>query len=176
MVDRNRFFGLHVGRDRTKERRLGLVGPVRPTKTLDRRVGLPAGFEQIVDAEPPVPRRQFGVVAAPCAARIGEDEDALQVVHEGCGLGKIGGGGAVLDHQPVAPRSLPFGQPRGQGLADDAAGAARHRGDEVRAEPLHDLVEGAGDRRERGELFDQAVAAGDGLAALDWLAIAKDGP
>ena len=61
-------------------------------------------------------------------------------------------------------------------LADDAARAAGHFGDQVRAEALHDLVERAGNRRQRGELFDQPVAAGDGLAAFDRLAVAKDGP
>src|SRR6185437_4103881 len=36
--------------------------------------------------------------------------------------------------------------------------------------------EGAGYGRERGELLDQAVAAGDGFAALDGLAVAIDRP
>ena len=103
------------------------------------------------------------MVAAPGAAGVREDEDALIVVHEGRGLGEIGRTGAVLDHQPVS-------------RADDAARASRHLRHHLGSEPLHDLVEGAGDRRERGELLDQAVAAGDGLAALDRLAVAIDGP
>ena len=154
---------LHVRRDRTEQRRLRLVGAVGAAETLDRRIGLPAGFEQVVDAQPPIPRRQLGVVAAPRAARFREDEDALGVIHEGRGLGEVGRAGAVLDHQPVA-------------LADDAARAAGHLGDHVGAEALDDLVERAGNGRERGELLDQAVAAGDGLAALDRLAVAIDGP
>ena len=36
-------FGFHVGRDRTKQRRLRLVGTVGAAEPLDRRIGLPAG-------------------------------------------------------------------------------------------------------------------------------------
>ena len=49
--------GLDVGRDRPEQRRLGLVGAVGAPKPLDRPVGLPAGLEQIVDAQAAVPRR-----------------------------------------------------------------------------------------------------------------------
>src|SRR5260370_41022055 len=38
------------------------------------------------------------------------------------------------------------------------------------------MVEGARHRRQRGELLDEGVAAGDSLAALDRLAVARDGP
>ena len=41
------------------------------------------------------------MVAASGAAGIAENEDALVVIHEGLGLGEIGGAGAVLDHKPV---------------------------------------------------------------------------
>ena len=44
------------------------------------------------------------------------------------------------------------------------------------AEALHDLVERALHRRQRGEVLDHAVAALDGLAALHRLAVAKDRP
>ena len=70
------------------------------------------------------------MVASPRAAGVAEDEDALGVIHEGGGLGEIGRGGAVLDHQPIA-------------LADDAARAAGDLGDHVGAEALDDLVERA---------------------------------
>ena len=42
--------GLHIRRDRSEERRLGLVGAVGPPEALDRGVGFPAGFEEVVDA------------------------------------------------------------------------------------------------------------------------------
>jgi hypothetical protein len=51
------------------------------------------------------------VVASPRAAGIAEDEDALDIIHEGSGLGEIGRGSAALNHQPIA-------------LANDAARAA----------------------------------------------------
>ena len=155
--------GLHVRGDRPEQRRLRLVGAVRPPQALDRGVGLPAGFEQIVDAQPAVPRRQFGVVAAPGAARLRKDQDALQVIHEGGGLGEVGGGRAVLDDEAVT-------------LAHHAARASGHFGDEVRAEALDDLVERAGNGRQRSQPLDQLIAAGDGLAALDGLAVSEDGP
>ena len=47
--------GLHVGGDRTEQRRLRLVGAVRAAEALDRGVGLPAGFEQVVDAQALIP-------------------------------------------------------------------------------------------------------------------------
>ena len=154
---------LHVRGDRTEQRRLCLVGAVGAAETLDRRIGLPAGFEQVVDAQASIPRRQLGVVAASRAARFRENEDALGVIHEGGRLREVGRAGTVLDHQPIA-------------LADDAARASGHLGHHVGAKALDDLVEGAGDRRERGKLLDQAIAAGEGLAALDGLAVAIDRP
>ena len=95
--------GLHVGGDRPEQRRLRLVGAVGAAEALDRGIGLPAGLEQIVDAQAPVPRRELGVIAAPGAARVREDEDALVVIHEGGGLGEVGGAGAVLDASSRSP-------------------------------------------------------------------------
>ena len=43
-------------------------------------------------------------------------------------------------------------------------------------EALHDLIEGALHRRERGKLLDHAVAARDGVPALHRLAVAEQGP
>ena len=99
--------------------------------------------------------REIGVVAAAGAAGIGEDEDALLVVHEGLRLGEVGRAGAVLDGKTAC-----------LALAHDAARAAGDLGDHVGAEALDDLVERALHGRQRGELFDQRVAARDGLAAL----------
>src|SRR3546814_15460217 len=59
-------------------------------KTLNGGVGLPSGLEQVMDAQPTVPRRKLGVIAAARAACLGEDEDALLVIHESAGLGEIG--------------------------------------------------------------------------------------
>src|SRR3546814_10449594 len=42
---------LHVGGDRPEQRRLRLVGTVGAPEALDRRVRLPAGFEQVMDAQ-----------------------------------------------------------------------------------------------------------------------------
>ena len=93
---------LHVGRDRAEDGRLLLVGAVGAAETLDRRVGLPARFQQIVDPLALVATAAIGVIAAPGAAGIGEDQDALVVIHEGGGLGEIRRSGAGLDAKPVA--------------------------------------------------------------------------
>src|SRR3546814_4816798 len=83
-------------------------------KTLNGGVGLPSGLEQVMDAQPTVPRRKLGVIAAARAACLGEDEDALLVIHESAGLGEIGRTRTGFDHEAVAPAV-------GAGLADDAA-------------------------------------------------------
>src|SRR5882672_2840407 len=57
------FFRLHVCRNGAEQRRLRLVGSVGATEPLDGGVGLPSGFEQVMDAQPAIPRREFGVVA-----------------------------------------------------------------------------------------------------------------
>ena len=154
--------GLHVGRDRPEQRRLRLIGAVGAAEALNGGVGLPSGFEQVVDPQALVPGRQVRVIAAPGAAGVGKDEDALGVIHEGGGFGEIGGWRTVLDGKAVA-------------LSDDAARAPGHLGHHVRPKALHDLVERAGHGRQRGEPLDQFIAAGDGLAAFDGLAIAEDG-
>ena len=55
-----------------------------------------------MDALALVPAAEIGVIAAPGAAGIGEDEDALVVVHEGGRLGEIRRGGTGLDAEAVA--------------------------------------------------------------------------
>ena len=57
-----------------------------------------------MDALALIASAEIGVIAAPGAAGIGEDEDALVVVHEGGGLGEIRRGGAGLDAEPVDSR------------------------------------------------------------------------
>ena len=156
--------GLDVGRDRAEQRRLRLVGAIGAAEALDRGIGLPAGFQEIMDAEPPVLRREIGMVAAPGAARIREDQDALRVIHEGLRLGEIRPAGAVLDREAV--------DAAGRCLSDDAPGAAGHLRHHLRAEALHDLIERAMDGRQRRQFLDQPVAARDRLAAQDRLAVA----
>ena len=88
-----------------------------------------------MDAPALVLAAEIGVIAAPGAAGVGEDEDALLVVHEGGGLGEIGRSGAVLNTEAVALRR------------DDAA-AAGDLGDKIGAETMQDLVERALHRRQ----------------------------
>src|SRR3546814_14958345 len=96
--------------------RLELIGAVGAPEALDRGVCLPAGLQQIVNAQAPVPGTEVGVVAAPGAAGIGEDEDAFLVVHEGLRLAEIGRGGAALDGEAVAARGIGRASCRGWGV------------------------------------------------------------
>jgi hypothetical protein len=126
-------------RDRTEHRRLLLVGAVRAAETLDRRVGLPARFQQVMHPLALVAAAAIGVIAAPGAAGIGEDQDALVIIHEGGCLGEIRRGGTRLDAEPVATlaRAL-YNPPRASG----------DLGDEIRAEAVEDLIERALHRRQ----------------------------
>jgi len=108
------------------------------------------------------------MIAAPSAARVGEDENALLVVHEGGGLGEVGPGGPALDGEAVDAILAP--------LAHDAARATGHLGDHVGPEPLHDLVERPLHGRQRGQALDQPVAPVNGVAALYRVTVARDGP
>src|SRR6202011_4513677 len=56
--------GLYVGGDRPKQRRLGLVRAVGAAEALDGGVGLPTGFEQIMDTQALVLRCEVGMIAA----------------------------------------------------------------------------------------------------------------
>jgi hypothetical protein len=58
-------------------------------------------------------------------------------------------------------------------LADDAPRPSRDLGDLVAAEVLNDLIERARHGVERRELLDEAIAALDGLTALNGLAVAE---
>ena len=94
---------LDVGRDRTEHRRLLLVGAVRAAEALDRGIGLPARLQQIMDALALVPAAEIGVIAAPGAAGVGEDQDPLLVVHEGGGLGKFAEAGRLSTQSRSSP-------------------------------------------------------------------------
>ena len=71
---------LDVGGDGTEDRRLLLVGAVRAPQSLDRGISSPAGLEQVMDALALIAAGEIGVIAAPGAAGVGEDEDALVVI------------------------------------------------------------------------------------------------
>ena len=126
---------LDVGRDRAKHRRLLLVGAVRAAEALDRRIGFPARLQQVMDAPALVPAAEIGVIAAPGAAGIGEHQDALVVIHEGGGLGKIRRSRTGLDAEAII-------------ALDDAPGAAGDFGDKIGAEAVQYLVERALHRRQ----------------------------
>ena len=142
---------LYVGRDRPEHRRLLLVGAVRAPEALDGGIGTPAGFEQVMDPLPLVFAGEVGVIAAPGAAGVGEDQNALVVIHEGGGLGKIRGSRTGLDAQAIV-------------ALDDAPRTAGDLGDEIGAEAVQDLIERALDRRQGRQMLDHVVAPFDGLA------------
>ena len=87
------------------------------------------------------------MIAAPGAAGIGEDQNALLVIHECRGLSEIGRGRAGSRRPAGRPPST---------FADDPARAAGDFCDHVRPETLDDLIKRARNRRQRGQMFDQA--------------------
>ena len=128
--------------------RPGCVLLLRP-EPLDGLVGPPARLQQVVDAPLGVGAAEIGVVAAPGAAGHREDEDPLVAVHEGGGLGEVGGSGPGTEREAGAP---------GVDHAEYAAGSAGYLGDGIMPEVPHDLVQRRGDGRKGGELLDQRVA------------------
>jgi len=110
-----------------------------------------------VVTQPLVPAPEIGVVTAPGAPGVGEDEDLLPVLHKRLRFGEVGMGGPVLDRETVAIRI---------DLAHDPTRATCHLSHHVGPEPLDDLIERALDRLHRCQPFDQPVAPFDGFAAL----------
>ena len=102
---------------------------------------------------------QIGMIAAPGAPGIGEDQDALSVIHEGLRLAEVGGGGAVLDLEP------PFAR------FHDAPLAPRDLGHRVPAEMPEDLVERTLHRGEGTQMLDELIPAPLSLAAGNRVAI-----
>src|SRR5262249_46611539 len=139
-------------------RRLLLVGAVGAPQSLDGGVGAPAGLEQVMDALALIAACKIGVIAAPGPAGVGEDENALVVIHEGGGLGIIGRGRAVLNAETIA-------------TADNTLRSAGDFGDKIGAEAVQDLIKRALHRRQGGKMFDHPVAAFDRLARNDGIAV-----
>ncbi len=106
---------------------------------------------------------EIGVVAAPGAAGIREDQDALGIIHEGLRLTEVGGGGAVFDLEP------PFTRFHDAPLAP---GDLSHR---IPVEMPEDLVERALHRGEGPKMLDKIVPPPLRLAADDRVAIAIEG-
>ena len=119
-----------------------------------------------MDPQPAVPGSEIGMVGTPRATGVGKDEDALGIVHEGLGLGEVGGRGTGLDGKADLPAPI--------AARDNAPGAAGHFGDHFRAKMMEDLVERSGHRRQGGQMLDHLLAACDRLAAEHRLPILPD--
>ena len=93
---------LHIRGDRAEQGGRGLVRSMGAAQSLDRLVGPPARFQQVMDTPRGIAAAEIGVIAAPGAAGHGEDEDAFIAGHEGGGLGEVGRGRAVAQRQAFA--------------------------------------------------------------------------
>src|SRR3546814_20825786 len=89
---------LHIGRDRPEQRWLLLIGTVGAAEPLDRSIGFPACFEQIMDAAALVRGVKIGMIAAPRSTGFGEDEDGLGVILDRKGVVKGKNGSVSVDH------------------------------------------------------------------------------
>ena len=83
------------------------------------------------------------MVAAPRATGIGEDQDALRIIHEGLGFAEVRGGGTVLDLE------LPLAR------FHDAPLASGDLRDHIPAEMPKDLIERALHRGQRPKMLDK---------------------
>ena len=153
---------LHIGGDGPEQRRRGLVRAVGAPEALDRLVGAPSRLQQVVDPAFGIGAGKIGVVAAARPSGHGEHQDAFPGIHEGGGLGEVGRRRPAAQRQPLAA---------GIGDPQHPARPPGHFRDRLVPEMLHDLVERRGHRRERGELLDQRVAAGDRLLAEHGIAV-----
>jgi hypothetical protein len=86
-------FAAAIGGDGTEHRRRRLMRAIGPAKALNGAVSAPARLEKKMHSALLVLGIKAGVVGAPRAAGIGEDEDALGPAHEGIGIGQrlVGG-------------------------------------------------------------------------------------
>src|ERR1700730_11242922 len=114
MVERKRFSALTLVAIGRNSGGCGWVVRVERPGAWMAGVGLPARFQQVVDAQTAVLRREIGMIGTAGAAGIGEDQDALFVIHEGLRLGEIGRAGAGFDGETieVGPSCLCDGAPR----------------------------------------------------------------
>ena len=144
-----------------EQRRAGPSGAVRAAEALDGDVGPPAGLQQVVHAPRLIRAGGVGVVAAPGAARGGEDQDLLGAVHERGRFGEVRGGRARRDGQTRAA---------GGRERQDAARAAGDFGDDFVAEVVHEDVDGGRHGRQGAEFHHQAIAGLEGVLGLDRVA------
>ena len=106
------------------------------------------------------------MIGSPRAPGVGKDENALGIVHEGLGLGEVGGRRTGLDGKADLPAAI--------AARDNAPGAAGHFGDHICAKMMEDLVERGRHRRQGGQMLDHLLAACDRLAAEDRLPVLPD--
>ena len=114
------------------------MGAVGASQSLDRLIGAPAGFQQIVDAPRGIGAAEIGMIAAPGAAGLAEHEDAFLAGHEGGGLFEIGGSrpaaqrqalaGSIANTQHPALPSGDFGDGVMAEVMDDPVQCRLHRG------------------------------------------------
>ena len=95
---------LHIGGDGPEQRRGGLVRAVGAPEALDRLVGPPARLQQVVDPALGIGAGKIGVITASGAPGHGEHQDAFPGIHEGGGLGEVGGGRPRAQRQALAAR------------------------------------------------------------------------
>src|SRR3546814_19708050 len=81
---------LHIGRDRPEQRWLLLIGTVGAAEPLDRSIGFPACFEQIMDGAALVRGAKIGMIAAPRSTGLGQEEGGRGVHMERSEARRVG--------------------------------------------------------------------------------------
>ena len=143
---------MHIGGADPEEGGRDLRRAMGAPETLNGVVRAPAGLEEVMTAALLVLRADRGMVGAPCAPRVGEDEDGFLSIHEGGALSRICRSRPALD--PQAPIAIPK-----RSLA-----APGHFGHELWAEGPEKLVKCRRHWGQQHQILDQTVAQGQRLA------------
>ena len=157
------FLSHDVCRHKTEDGGARLIAAVRSAEALHRLARAPPGLQEVMHALLLVLCAQVSVVAAPCAARIGENQNALFPVLEHIRVGNAGGCASALHHTLHVSVLV--------GLLHHAARPARDLGNIVRAECVKQHFQRAVRHFHLLQLGNQVVAHLHGLLVQHGLAV-----
>ena len=146
---------LAVGRHWPEQGCARLMGAMGPSKALNRAIGPPSRLQEEMDALLLVRDVARGVIGAPRAARIGEDEDPFATLHEGGCLGLAGPGRPAFELLPSIARR------------DEPLRSAGHLSNIVVAEGCKDAIQRRHDRWQCAEMLDELGPRRLGLGIVD---------
>src|SRR3546814_2566602 len=128
-------FAAAVSRDRTKDGRLRLVGPIGATEPLHGPIGAPARLKQKMNAALQILVIEDRMIGSARSSSVGKDENALGAVHECVGVCHASRWRSRLQLLATIWQT------------DEAFGASGDFGNGVGTESFDDGIEGGRERR-----------------------------